>query len=77
MLLVLERVSENKGSFLAGVGMQVQVELKVPILMLLDDGRLRCEDSWLFNRARVDVHTIQIQKSGIKTIVATSHSIHV
>ena len=47
MALALESVSKDKAATLAGVSVQINIEKKVFVVVLLYDGLSRCINGWM------------------------------
>lgn len=58
LLLTLQAVTKHKAAFLAGVGVQVNVDLDLALLRLLLDCFFNGPNSGLVHRRRIDVVSI-------------------
>ena len=59
------------------MGMQININLELSVLMLLEDGLLNSPNSRLFVRGRVDIVPIEILSQGVQPEVPTVHPVWV
>ena len=77
LLITFETIAKNEATFLAGVPVEIDVDLKFPHQMLLKHRLLRLKHCWLLLRTRIQVKPIQIMVMCVQAVVAPSNSIRI